>query len=294
MKMSKKKKSQLEFVSFKIFERFLNLFPYFIIRKIISSLFVFIGYNFNIRRTVAENQLAKIFPKIGKNEKKNVLKKMYRHLGFTASEVYFGNNNKLFKTVSTAGWKNLEEAICLKKGVILASIHFGNWQLAGEYIGQFHKTSVIIKKQRNNHFHDYTYRHKTSKNVVLIEQKNALRSVLKLLKENFVVAIMVDQSAGKNGIMTDFLGYPASTYIGAAKIAIKTGAPIVPAIAFRNEDGSHNFIFEKMVLPENFSKDEEPKLMEQISKKLEKYIWQSPEQWFWVHRRWRGAKKAKK
>nr|HPR18916.1 lysophospholipid acyltransferase family protein [Candidatus Cloacimonadota bacterium] len=91
------------------------------------------------------------------------------------------------------------------------------------------------------------------------------------------------------------LGHPASTYVGAAKIAIKTNTPIVPAIALRTEDNKHRFIFEKMILPEGYKNTTEDiiKLSEEMSKPLEKYVLEFPEQWFWVHRRWRGYRKAK-
>ena len=157
--------------------------------------------------------------------------------------------------------------------------------MAGEYIASFFDLSVIIKKQRNQYFHDYTYNKSVEENVTLIDQKNALRPILKLLKKNYIIAIMVDQSAGKLGIQTKFLGHLASTYVGAAKISMKTGVPIVPAIAFRNDDQSHTFIFKQIILPDDF--DNVTDYTEAISKKLEDYILKYPEQWFWVHNRWK-------
>ena len=106
---------------------------------------------------------------------------------------------------------------------------------------------------------------------------------------------MVDQNARKQGVQIDFLGYPASTFVGTAKIALKTGTPIVPAIAVREKDGSHTFYFEKMIDPNDFKDKEYPiqELTEYVSKQMEPYIMKYPEQWFWVHRRWRNFSKAR-
>ena len=290
--MKKKNKSKIEFFAFIVFIKIFKIFPYNFTRNFVGQLFQMGGMYLKIRKNVAVRQLKMIFPEKSDTEIKIILKKMYFNMGITTAEIYFGKNKNLFKKVNTQGWKNLQEAVEMKKGVILASAHFGNWQLAGEYIASFYDLSVIIKKQRNEYFHNYTYTKSIEENVTFIDQKNALRPILKLLKKNYIIAIMVDQSAGKHGVQTQFLGHLASTYVGAAKISLKTGCPVVPAIAFRNEDNSHTFIFDKMILPDTFTNDS--LYIEFISKKLEEYIIKYPEQWFWVHRRWKGKKKAKK
>jgi KDO2-lipid IV(A) lauroyltransferase len=177
----------------------------------------------------------------------------------------------------------------------MASMHTGNWELAGRYIHTKHKLSVIYKKLRNRYLNDFTYSIRNSDGLVLIELKTALRQILKLLKEKYIVTIMIDQNARKNGVRTVFLGHPASTFVGTAKIAIKTQSPIVPALALRTPDDKHKLIFEPMILPEGYENTTKDiiALTEKVSGQLEKYIRQYPEQWFWVHRRWRGYKRAK-
>lgn len=106
---------------------------------------------------------------------------------------------------------------------------------------------------------------------------------------------MVDQNARKNGVIVDFMGHPASTFVGTAKIAIKTGTPIVPGVALRREDDSNYLVFEPMidVTKYNDSEDSIKDLTQDVSKRIEKYVEKYPGQWFWVHRRWRGAHKGK-
>lgn len=296
MKIKIMLKNQIEFCLFKIFLLIFGLLPYKFVRKSLGKLFLWGGKLFNIRRSVAAKQLHLIFPKKSETEREDILDKMYFNMGITAAEMYFADPKRLFQDVQVTGWENLQNAVDQKRGVILASFHAGNWELAGKYIAQYFKLSVIVKKQRNYYFDQYTNELRRKNNIKIISKKNSLRQIMKLVKENFIVTILIDQSAGKNGVLTDFLGYPASTYIGAAKIALKTGAPIVPSIAIRNKDGSHNFIFEQVIQPEDFKIKTKPAitLIEYISKVLEKYIYQYPEQWFWVHKRWKHDKAAKK
>ncbi len=294
--MRKPLQSRIEYISFLILYYGLKLLPLCIIKFLAAELMVFGGMLLGIRRKIAVNNLKMVYPEKSQKEIKIILKKMYQELGKTGAETYFADFNKLYKKVELEGWEHLEKAIQMDKGVILASCHTGNWELAGRYINTKHKLSVIYKKLRNRYFNDFTYSLRDNNGLIMIEKKKALRTVLKLLKENYIVTIMIDQNARKDGVLIDFLGHPASTYVGMAKIAIKNGTPIVPAIAIRQSNGVHKFFFEPIISPEGYKNnlDDIRELTEIVSKQIEKYILKYPSQWFWVHRRWRGSKKARK
>lgn len=291
--MKKPVQSKIEYLLFLGLYHTLKHFPLQWIKKSAAGLMVFGGMILGIRRKVAEANLKMVFPKMIPAESKKILRNMYRELGKNAAEVYFADFEELYNDVITEGWHNLEEALAMDKGVILASAHTGNWELAGRFIHRKHKLSVIYKKLRNRYLNDFTYSIRNEDGLVLIELKNALRQILKLLKEKYIVTIMIDQNARKNGVITEFLGHPASTFVGTAKIAIKTKTPIVPAVALRTSDEKHRFVFEKMILPDRYENNPEDikELTEKVSAQIEKYILQYPEQWFWVHKRWRGSKK---
>jgi KDO2-lipid IV(A) lauroyltransferase len=278
-----------------IFYRIINLLPYWMSRKLICKLAVFTGMIIGIRKKVAEQNLHMVFPEKSKKEIRNIMREMYRQMGLTAAETYFADINKLYADFEVEGWEHLEAALALGKGVILASGHFGNWELAGRYIAQTRKLSVIYKKLRNQYFDEFNNRIRNDENCVLIKKKQALRKILKLLAEEFIVTIMVDQNARNNGIVIDFLGHPASTFVGTAKIAIKTGTPILPGVALRRQDDSNYLIFEPMIDVTEYDNTETSigKLTQDVSKRIEKYALHYPAQWFWVHRRWRGASKDK-
>ena len=294
--MKKLTKSKIEFFFFKLFINIFKVFPYRFTRSFLANLFVFGASLLDIRNSLAKKQLKMVFPNKTNKEINNIIRKMYYHMGLTTAESYFGRKEKLFTTCEVQGWNNLKNAVEEGKGVILATGHFGNWELAGKYIAANFKMAVVGKRQRNRYFDNYTNALRLKDNVIVINKKNALRPILKMLGEGYIVSLLMDQNAGRNGVLTDFLGHEASTFVGAAKIAIKTGCPVVPAYAIRKNDGSHLFICEEIISPTGFKNNLEDitKYTEIISKRIEKYIYQYPHLWFWVHKRWKGSKKARK
>ncbi len=294
--MKKATKSKIEFFFFKLFINIFKLLPYNFTRSFLANLFVFGARLFDIRNSLAKKQLEKVFPDKTEKDIKKIIRKMYYHMGITTAESYFGNNDKLFKTCELQGWDNLKDIAEKGKGVILATGHFGNWELAGKFIASHYKLAVVGKRQRNRYFDDYTNALRLKDNVIVINKKNALRPILKMLGDGYIVSLLMDQNAGKNGVLTDFLGHEASTFVGAAKIAIKTGCSIAPAYAIRKDDGTHLFICEEIISPEGYKNNLEDitEFTELISKRIEKYIYQYPHLWFWVHKRWKGYKKARK
>ena len=294
--MTKDTKNKFEYFAFRIFLKVLRLLPYKLAKNIVVFLFISVGYFIGIRKDVAKKQLKMVFPDKSSRGIKKILIRMYAGMGKTAAETYLGNKKKLFANSVVEGWSNLEKAVAKKKGVILATGHIGNWELAGKYIAARFKFSVIAKKQRNRIFDNYTNKLREKDNIEIIDKKNAFREIIKKLRNNYIVAILIDQNAGKNGILTNFLGFPASTFVGAAKIAIKLKCPIVPAFAVRENDGTNRFLILPMIEPDALKNDDEStlKLTEDISAKLEEIILQYPADWFWVHKRWKGYKKARK
>ena len=121
------------------------------------------------------------------------------------------------------------------------------------------------------------------------------RAVLAHLRDGGLVTLLMDQDAGKIGFRTDFLGLPASTWPGAARISIRTGCPVVPVAILRNEDRSHTLHIGEALEPRGLTDRHEDirEFTGRISAAVEQFIWDCPEQWFWVHRRWKGAEEAR-
>lgn len=123
-----------------------------------------------------------------------------------------------------------------------------------------------------------------------LPKTGSMESIMNCLEAGHAVVFPFDQHAGgKSSIMVDFLGHPAGTFRSLALIAIASGAPVIPAASWRDENGNHVLRFEKpLQLVESPSAKEEIRLNTRLfNASLERMVLRHPDQWWWVHRRWR-------
>ena len=122
------------------------------------------------------------------------------------------------------------------------------------------------------------------------------RAALDHLRSGGLVTLLLDQDAGKTGFVTDFLGKEASTWPGAARISIRTGCPVVPVAILRNDDSTHTLHLGEVLEPAGLTDSDRDirDFTSRISAAVEGFILARPEQWFWVHRRWKGAEEARR
>ncbi|MBW8065106.1 MAG: 4'-phosphopantetheinyl transferase superfamily protein [Nitrospira sp.] len=182
------------------------------------------------------------------------------------------------------------------KGVLVLTGHLGNWELATvvgmanfpQYRGRFYiprkplnpawLNALVIKR-----FH--------RAGLGVLPKKGAIDAILdQLAAEDAVVFILDQHAAGRDGVEVDLFGHPARTFRSLATIALSTGAPVVPAASWREPDGHHVLRFEE-ALPviEHDAPDEAIRANTRAyNAALERFILRHPEQWFWLHRRWKN------
>ena len=292
--MAKRKKQLTNYVEYGLFRALiwkLKLLPYAWSRKLLLGLFCLIAYKIGIRKQVAHTQLQKVFPQLDQRSRNLIIRKMYRGMALSAAEEYLLDDSKLISESKIKGLEHWQKALELGHGAILGTAHFGNWEAARILPAKGIPLSVITKRQRNILFDAYTNRIRTRHGLHVLDMRRGLRDIIQHLKQNEMVAILADQNAGKQGLIFDFMGYPASHWIGVAKISLRYKVPIIPGFALRSPDEHIVFCLEPMIYhPELEDTDENYELiLRELDKVLIKYIEQYPEQWFWVHKRWKGA-----
>lgn len=287
----KRLKNKLEFILFLAAISFLRSIPYNRAESILIFLFDIIGYRIGIRKKVALIQLLKTMPELGQEKLHQILRDNYKMMALNAAEEYILPDKELIKKTSINGLYNVKEAFALNRGVLLGTAHFGNWEAARLFPLYDIPMSVITKRQRNYYFNDYTDAIRSAHGVSIIDMRKGLRDILEHLKNNEMVAILADQNAGKHGMIFDFMGYPASHWLGIAKLSLRYKIPIIPGFALRNKDKSTVFRFEKMIYHPELDDHQEhyETVLRELDQVLERYIRRYPEQWFWVHKRWKGA-----
>jgi len=269
----------------------LRLLPYPVSRFIATSLVVGIGYGIGIRRKEASRHLERVYPHKSKAERKLILRRLYHNMGLIAAEVYLMPERKLISSSEISGREHIREALAMGRGALLATAHFGNWEAARVLPLSSIAVSVVVRRQRNTYFDRFNTAIREQHGAKVIDMRRGLRDIIAHLSNNEMVAILADQNAGSTGLIMDFLGFPASHWKGVAKLSLRYKVPIIPGFALRTEQGNLCFTFEPMIYHPDLEDNEENYvfILKQINSIIESYIHRYPEQWFWVHRRWKAT-----
>ncbi|HVR82908.1 MAG TPA: lysophospholipid acyltransferase family protein [Planctomycetota bacterium] len=180
------------------------------------------------------------------------------------------------------------------RGMITVIGHLGNWELIGLAVCKAgHPLSSINRPIENPWIDGFLNRFRTQTGQKLIPKKHALGEMIRVLQRNEILIVQLDQNAKKAGVMTDFFGRPASTHRSPALLSLKYGTPIVVANIYR-EDGIHHCVLSDPLLPEHFRSLPDPvaALSQAYTSQFEDCVRAHPEQWFWVHDRWKEGEKA--
>lgn len=254
------------------------------------------GTGLGVRRRVVTEQLTEVFPGLSLRELAGMAGKVYDHLGLTVAETLFADPVVLAESVTVKpGWEVLDQALSNGRGAIAVTGHIGNFELGGRVLAQRFPLLDVVKTQRNAPFDRFLQEQRLRFGIRTVPVERSGRAVLAHLRAGGLLTLLVDQDAGKTGFVTDFLGLPASVWPGAARISIRTGCPVIPLAILRNDDNTHTLHIAEPLAPRGLTDSEEDirKFTGLISRAVERFIWDRPEQWFWVHRRWKGAAEAR-
>lgn len=245
------------------------------------------------RRIALENIASTLGLKGAEAEK--IVLSVFENLGMVLAEfIKIPTIDKSFldKRVSVEGFENYLKAKSEGKGVLMLGAHLGNWELLGAtlLLKMGEVASVVYMKTKNPYVDRFIDSIRKSYGINTIPHHNAMKQVLAALRRGEAVGVLLDQHGGqKEAIKVDFIGRPAATSIGFAIMALRTGAPVVPMFMVREGDGRFRFIYEKPIYLEK-SGDLEKDIRDGtiiFNKVIEDYVRRYPEQWFWVHRRWK-------
>lgn len=180
------------------------------------------------------------------------------------------------------------------KGLIVVIGHLGNWEIIGLAICKAgYPLNSLARPIENPWIDAYLNRFRTQTGQKIIPKHHALGEMVRVLRANEILIVQVDQNAKSVGVMADFFGRPASTHRSPATLALKYGTPIIVANIYR-ENGLHHCVLSDPILPEHYRDQADPvaALTQAYTSKFEDCVRAHPEQWFWVHDRWKQSEKA--
>lgn len=207
----------------------------------------------------------------------------------------------LEKTISVKGQEHLENALKKGKGVLAISAHLGNFPLIGARMATLgYSFRIIYKEPENICLKDFFSRWMHSLGMGIVPYKPrrvCVNESLKILRQNGIVFLQIDQNPTmKHGVYVEFFGHDLLTYSGPVVLAMRSGAAIVPMFIHRNADHTESI----EILPElkfRQSKMDDQELTENlrmINAVCEEWIRKYPEQWWWIHRRFRRVRQEGK
>jgi KDO2-lipid IV(A) lauroyltransferase len=200
--------------------------------------------------------------------------------------------DQLSDHITISGLSVYERALAKGRGVLLLGAHFGNWELLAMVGHMAQMTWKVVYRPLDAPFLDKLVREARSRYGVepIPTHKGAMRKIYWTLRQGHCVGLLLDQSADwYDGVFVDFFGRGTFTNSGMALLALKSGAPVVPLFLVREANGFHAIFGPELPLIKtgDHTKDIEANT-QQYNWLIEAYARMYPEQWFWVHRRWKN------
>ena len=247
------------------------------------------------RREIALGNLQAVFGRhFTPSECTEICKASFINVGKTCIEFLRSpklNIENIWREVSVEGAENLHTALAKGKGAIVFLPHFGNWELLSLVYGALipGRAKAIAFPLKNAWLNTYIWQYREQMSLKLIPKDQAIRETLRALKNNEAVGFFADQNAGPEGVFVDFFGKPASAARAPVVLARKTGAPLLFSLSIRQPDDRHCVYISTPIHVEasnDFERDIEV-YTTRLLKQLEAYIHKYPEQWLWLHNRWK-------
>jgi KDO2-lipid IV(A) lauroyltransferase len=246
------------------------------------------------RRTVARN-LELVFPDLSVAARRGMARRCFRHFGaMTFDTIALSRLDavELCHRLTLVGWENLAAAETHDRGLLVLSAHLGNWEVAarplGLYRGPFH---VVVRPFNNPLVYRFMERERERFGERQIAKRGAAKALFRVLREGGKAGVVMDQRVRPGqGIVLPFLGHPALVTPLPASVALRTGAPAVTIVAWPRPGGRYLVeVGEPIVAPDSGERDGDAvaSLTTRYLGALESDIRRHPEQWLWMHRRWR-------
>jgi KDO2-lipid IV(A) lauroyltransferase len=246
------------------------------------------------QRLITIHNLHRAYPEKDIAELIRIAKGVYRHLGLVAAdffEIPFITRENVHKWVEFEGLENIDETFAKGKGLLSIVAHFGNWEMMTVSFPMVRKPMNIVYRPLDSPvLENLTAWVRTLNGNTVIPKGGSGKTITRLLGNNNALGILSDQNvSAREGVFVDFFGRPACTAVGLAVLAMRTGAPVIPAFMPRMPDGRYRFIIQEAV-PIDDTGDYEKDLFtntQRFTKVVEAMVRRYPDQWFWLHQRWK-------
>ena len=292
--MSHRPKHILEYIFFQITGLIVRLLPLRFVNKTGFALARLAYPILKSRRNVALQNLRYAFPEMDEARREEIAFRSFQSVSATFLELlWYPNFTKdgIKKRVHIDNIELLKKLQEKKKGIVFLTAHFGSWELATQAISVYSDSQVctIAKPQSNLLIDRVITRWRELFGLKIVSMGVSVREILRTLQDGGIIALAADQSAPKESIAVEFFGRNVPTFQGPAIFSLKTGAPILLGCTVRQEDG--NYIMHLVHVPSDDLNNASDETIYELTRRqvqmTEAIIRQYPEQWMWMHKRWK-------
>lgn len=263
--------------------------------------FGWLAYQIDRRhRRVADENLQFAFPHLGPDERDRIIRRCFRHFTQLIIEIA-----RLVRKLHVQNWRQYVDlihgervvgAMTSGRSAMIVTGHFGNWELAGYALGLFGFQTYAVARTLDNPYLERLlrrFRERTGQRV--LAKKGDFDQMTDLLRSGAVLATLADQDAGARGLFVDFFGRPASTHKAIALLSLEFDVPLIVAAVPRVEEPLHyHIVIADVIDPRDYAgrPDAVREITQRYTSALQREIAKYPEQYFWLHRRWKHQPKA--
>ena len=286
---------RIEYILFLAFINLVKASPLFL-ATYNKKMLAFFGRQMSKRyREVVEKNLQIAFPYHTKIEQSQLEDAVYKHFASIFVEIVYmfvkRNPENILKEIEVNNLQVLEKALEKKKGVILFSGHFGNWELVPFILSrQLNTTLISIVREMNNPLVEkLVKRFRERMGSTVIYKKNSLRTILKMLDQNRMIYLLIDQNTvGREAVFIDFFGREVGAVPSVSQLYLKKNVPVIPLFLHYEQDKIVLDLLEEINFKgSNNLENDILQLTQECACIIEENIKKYPEQWFWFHNRWK-------
>lgn len=241
-----------------------------------------------IRRAVARENLQRALG-LSAAAAEPLVREMYLHLGRSAAELLA--LERVAVDLRVAGEPGFREALARGRGVLLVTAHLGNWEVLVRAATAAGRPVHVLTKRLHRGWAEAAWRALRRGGASLLHEKGSGRAVLAALRRGEVVACVLDQhEPSASAHVGPFFGRPAATSTGLARLALATGAPVVPVFTWRAPEGAHCVEFGALIEAEPTAAGRDAAvdaMTRRCLSAIEAAVRAHPGQWLWIHRRWK-------
>jgi KDO2-lipid IV(A) lauroyltransferase len=289
-------RQRLEYAAAWPFIKILGILPRPLARAVAIALAQAVYLLHRRLRKVGMRNLAMAFPETSEAERARILRGEFTSLGRQLAEVcqlprYTLENVE--NVVVYDGFEHYEQAKARGKGVLFLTGHFGAWELSAfSHSLHGHWMHIVIRPMDNVYLDRLIRSYRTMHGNKTVAKDEFVRGLLSAMKANEVVGILMDTNVTPpQGVFVDFFGIPACTASGLARIALRTDAAVIPGFTIWDKSlGKYRLRFDPavdLIRTGDLEADIQANT-QKFTKIIENYVRQYPEQWLWVHRRWKA------